>query len=105
MYRWMKTQIIKKLTKRDGGYRCFYCWIPLRERSSNPDLSLRARSETGTGYPTIDHYIPQTRGGSDNLYNLRLCCTLCNREKGDDPGGIFYETKAHLRRKRGQSTL
>ena len=32
---------------------------------------------------TIDHVIPLTQGGNDNLDNLALACFHCNRRKGN----------------------
>lgn len=32
---------------------------------------------------TIDHLIPQARGGSNSWYNKVWCCFKCNNEKGD----------------------
>lgn len=37
---------------------------------------------------TIDHVIPQVRGGSDNLENLALACFNCNRRKSSHITGI-----------------
>ena len=31
---------------------------------------------------TIDHVVPQSRGGSDELGNLQLLCAACNSVKG-----------------------
>ena len=34
---------------------------------------------------TIDHVVPQSRGGTDHLENLQLLCAACNSLKGDRP--------------------
>ena len=34
---------------------------------------------------TIDHIVPQSRGGTDHLDNLQLLCGACNSLKGDRP--------------------
>jgi hypothetical protein len=35
------------------------------------------------GKLTVDHYRPQSKGGSDDLDNLIYCCFRCNTYKGD----------------------
>jgi len=32
---------------------------------------------------TIDHRIPKSKGGTDNLSNLQSMCDPCNQEKAD----------------------
>lgn len=32
---------------------------------------------------TIDHVVPLSKGGEDQLHNLRLLCRSCNLRKGD----------------------
>ena len=34
---------------------------------------------------TIDHIIPEHRGGTDHVENLQLLCGHCNSVKGDRP--------------------
>lgn len=55
----------KNLYKRDG-YRCQYC-----SRRPRPDEI------------TIDHILPQSRGGLSTFDNTVLCCLKCNLKKGD----------------------
>ena len=43
---------------------------------------------------TIDHVVPQARGGSDHLDNLQLLCGACNSTKGK---GTQAELKAKLK--------
>ena len=37
---------------------------------------------------TIDHVVPQSRGGTDHLDNLQLLCGACKSLKGDRPLGV-----------------
>ena len=38
---------------------------------------------------TVDHIVPQTKGGSDHLDNLQLLCAACNSMKGTRPQEAF----------------
>ncbi len=49
---------------RDGG-RCCFC-----NRLLNPSKT------------TLDHYLPKSSGGTDDYFNLVLCCKKCNKLKG-----------------------
>lgn len=59
-----RAEIIEALVKRDGG-DCYLCETDLED-----DV-------------TIDHVIPQSRGGSWELFNLKLAHFKCNQEKAD----------------------
>ena len=37
----------------------------------------------GRRTPTIDHYIPLSKGGSRHSENKVLACARCNKKKGD----------------------
>ena len=37
---------------------------------------------------TIDHVVPQSRGGTDHLDNLQLLCGACNSLKGNRDAGV-----------------
>ena len=50
-----------------GWYTCVRCGKKLRK-----------------GDVDIDHIIPQSYGGGDNLNNLQCMCRHCNRSKQDD---------------------
>lgn len=56
------------------GERCFYC---------GRHLTPRVRRRPSEADRTIDHIIPQSRGGGSNFANLCLCCRGCNEAKGD----------------------
>ena len=66
----------------DWGRKCFYC-----------DKSL-PKPGTKAGRAThMDHLVPQSKGGSDDLSNLRPCCKRCNTDKGDMDYIEFLEKK------------
>ena len=43
------------------------------------------RSEFPFRILEVDHFIPQSGGGTDHIENLQLLCAHCNRVKGDRP--------------------
>lgn len=60
-----RTNLIKRLAKRDGGRKCSYC-----------------KKELEVKYCTIDHVIPRSRGGKDSFENYVIACHPCNNGKG-----------------------
>lgn len=56
---WKKRRLL--VLKRDG-YTCHYC---------------------GLDANSVDHVLPRSRGGTDDLDNLVACCSSCNSSKGD----------------------
>ena len=67
-----KKQQRKALRARDGDL-CWRCQYPMRF-DGPPNCGKAA---------TIEHVIPQAKGGSDDLDNLRLCHVGCNRHLAD----------------------
>ncbi len=45
------------------------------------------------GYWELDHHVPRSRGGGDDLDNRRALCVECNRAKRCTPPEEFYEHK------------
>lgn len=39
---------------------------------------------------TIDHIVPQSKGGVDATINVVCCCKSCNQSKGHDPLETWY---------------
>jgi 5-methylcytosine-specific restriction endonuclease McrA len=64
-----------EIAERDG-WRCSLCSGPV-------DPSLK---HTDPAYGTIDHVVPITRGGTNELSNLRLAHHRCNSAKGNRAG-------------------
>ncbi len=62
-------RVIKDIVERDG-HQCTYC-----DKTLNTILD-RALN------PTVDHIVPRSRGGTDDLGNLVLACKSCNSSKG-----------------------
>ncbi len=68
-------------------------------------LVVTVRGETAA---TIEHVLPQSHGGTDDLPNLALACARCNHEKGmrhdvrraNDP--VFVELLERLRAERAK---
>jgi 5-methylcytosine-specific restriction endonuclease McrA len=55
------------------GSNCAICNQPI-------DLTLKRTSSMGL---TVDHWIPLSKGGSDEMSNLRPAHWTCNRKKSD----------------------
>jgi 5-methylcytosine-specific restriction endonuclease McrA len=62
------------------GRACSYCRVPLSFKSA-----------------TIDHVVPRSRGGSNDIGNLRPACGVCNALKADLSPCEFQETASILR--------
>jgi 5-methylcytosine-specific restriction endonuclease McrA len=58
---------------RTYGSNCAVCQEPI-------DLDLKRTSRMGL---TVDHWIPLSKGGSDDMSNLRPAHWICNRRKSD----------------------
>lgn len=63
----------KALAEKQGSMRCSVCG---RECVCTEDRK-------GSMYPTVDHIIPISRGGTHTWNNVRLVCRGCNASKKD----------------------
>lgn len=72
---------LPKLFKRDKGV----CWICGCRCDWNDKRTSKSGHEyPGDTYPTKDHVIPVSKGGTESWDNVRLACWKCNcPEKGD----------------------
>jgi 5-methylcytosine-specific restriction endonuclease McrA len=64
--RWVLNQLIN----REGG-SCQRCKEQVNLVADDPRRA------------TVDHVVPRSKGGSDQLSNLALLCKTCNEEKDD----------------------
>lgn len=65
-------------TNRDQGTHCFYCGVRFSE-------------EVGCDR-TIDHRIPRSQGGTNQLVNMVFACRACNERKADRDESWFLDT-------------
>ena len=68
---------LRRLVYERAGGRCEYCLIP-------ESFALVPHE--------IDHIIAQKHGGTTEVDNLALSCTICNKHKGSDLTSIDPET-------------
>lgn len=64
---------------RERGTHCFYCGVRF---SDEPDRDR-----------TIDHRVPRSRGGPNNLINMVFACRACNERKADRDEAVFVESE------------
>jgi hypothetical protein len=64
-----------------AGHRCEYCRAP--EAIFNLPFE-------------VEHVVPSSRGGPDDLANLALSCRACNLYKADRRTGLDPETRAEV---------
>jgi hypothetical protein len=73
-------RIWKKNIKEEWNYKCAYC---------NSEENL-----------TLDHIIPQSKGGLDVTQNVVCCCHSCNHSKGHTPWQKWYEEQEFFTQER-----
>ncbi len=71
---------LKRLFIRDNGV-CYLCgckcdWTDWK-------IAKSGHKYPGDRYPTIEHVIPVSKGGTDSWGNVRLACAKCNQAKSD----------------------
>jgi HNH endonuclease len=79
-----RAHVVAELVERDGD-RCWYCGCTFAEQD-------RAC--------TIDHVLPVSRGGGNELANLRLACSYCNGRRARFPDGEYEESALLAERQR-----
>lgn len=70
----------RDIARRDH-MRCQICGCQVDE--NDKWLSASGRWCFGRSYPTVDHIIALSNGGTDTYGNVQLTCKRCNAKKGD----------------------
>lgn len=73
-HKWHR-DLCEYLVLRDGP-DCGIC-------GGSVDLTLRSGVKGDDAGPSVDHVVPRSKGGSDDLSNLRLAHWGCNRKRGN----------------------
>lgn len=84
-------KILNQLADAQGGWFCHYCGKALL----TPDEAYQKVCDSDgrhlyttvnqryQDHPTIDHVIPKSHGGKNNMDNYVLACKSCNSKKCD----------------------
>jgi len=70
---------IKEIIRKRASYLCEYC---------------HSSERISTTRFTVDHLIPRSIGGNDNLDNLALACRRCNERRYNFVAGFDEKTQA-----------
>ncbi len=68
----LRSLLLLAVVERDGE-ACAYCRVPTVVR---PDAGQHYRERT------LDHIVPLSKGGKDEMENAALVCRSCNSRKG-----------------------
>lgn len=77
----------KRIVERDG-FACAYCNVALSYQMRPATVGPWDELPAGI-WPSVDHDVPRSRGGSDADANLVACCTGCNSQKGSRTGDEY----------------
>ena len=72
----LRSLLLEAVVERDGTTDCSYCGVPTLV---DPPAGQRYLERT------LDHVIPRSHGGKDDLGNVRLACRSCNARRGVRP--------------------
>lgn len=78
-YKKNRAKVLDLHFQKLGHYRCESCnKAPLRR-------NLAGESHSFHNTVTVDHIIDLSKGGTNELSNLRVICFQCNNEKSNSP--------------------
>lgn len=80
-----KVPRLRAALKARDPWVCHYCGTSLAftdEPSTYRETMVGGEVWQLGNWATIDHVVPLSRGGTDDLDNLVLACNVCNARKG-----------------------
>lgn len=86
-----KARLLKIKRKNYRQEQCFYCRCVFNWENPSSDF-----------YPTRDHKLPKSKGGTNDPRNIVLACRPCNTEKADMTVAEFREYLEVTKGIRGQ---
>ena len=72
-----------KILKRDGGYKKLVDHERCQTIQWHINCKYCSSLLEGKGVMRLDHIIPRSKGGTNELDNLVICCEGCNSQKAD----------------------
>ncbi|KIL35136.1 hypothetical protein SD71_16005 [Cohnella kolymensis] len=82
----ISNKTVKSIVERDGSANCTYC---RRFGASRLFTGSKGKGAWLWIEHEIDHVIPLSRGGTDELPNLVITCRNCNRRKNNKLGWVY----------------
>lgn len=92
----LRKELRRVVGERDG-WRCRFCG---RRDLVVPPAGREHTAEEASSLATLDHWLPRSRGGTWEMFNLVLACRPCNGEKGQLTGEEYLTVLAFRRRQR-----
>ena len=89
-YKQRKAWATTTRSNKERGYSTQ--WRKIRQAAIRRDQGLCqpcARSGITTAFDEVDHILPKSRGGTDNIDNLQCICRACHKVKtGREGAGV-----------------
>jgi hypothetical protein len=63
-----------------NGFRCPVCGVTMTINNGQTEIESSVYS--------IEHIIPMSKGGKNNIENIILCCRKCNHDNNEKNGGL-----------------